>query len=331
MLPGGGFSGIALYFLRKYNAVVFGACLDQNNIVKHTWIDSVDNLVLLQNSKYVQSDMGDSFQKVRDFLLKGRYVVFSGTPCQIAGLKHFLSFHKVGCSDERLITVDIICHGVPSAKLLDYDIRNEFNGFKVMGIKFRKKTSIGKSKSRFALCLKTNHFFTSVLEPSTDLFYNSFLKGMSFRESCYNCLFAEANRIGDFTVGDCDSKAEYTSFHEYESCSTLLCNSSKAMSEWGNGLSSYFDFLMLDYEKEVECNGQLRSPFSRPKERDEIYLDIENLDYKSVKKKYTESSGLIKKVKFYISCNTPQELFAVWANIKRCLLRKCKLNENSNY
>ncbi len=105
---GGAFTAIASYVLSK-GGVVFGAAYDEYFQVRHCYVENTAKLWKFRNSKYVQSDVGDCFREVRDFLRVGRWVCFSGTPCQIEGVNRFL-----GKQYEKLVLVDVVCHGVPS-------------------------------------------------------------------------------------------------------------------------------------------------------------------------------------------------------------------------
>lgn len=110
---GGAFTAIATVVLQK-GGVVFGAAYDENFHVRHSYVETVDELKKFRNSKYVQSELGDSFRLVKDFLQKGRWVCFSGTPCQIEGLSKFLRKPY-----ENLVLVDVVCHGIPSPLVWD--------------------------------------------------------------------------------------------------------------------------------------------------------------------------------------------------------------------
>ncbi len=110
---GGFYSAIAKYVISK-NGVVFGASFDENMVLRHTYSETLEGCAQFRGSKYVQSLIGNSYSQAKRFLDDGRWVVFSGTPCQIAGLFGFLRNRKY----EKLITVDLVCHGTPSPRLL---------------------------------------------------------------------------------------------------------------------------------------------------------------------------------------------------------------------
>ena len=146
---GGIFSLISEYILKR-QGVVFGAKFDSEWNVVHDYTETIEGLAAFRKSKYVQSNLGDSFLKVKSFLSSGRLVLFSGTPCQIAGLKRFLNKHY-----ENLLLIDVVCHGVPSPKIWKMYLndlikkenvrRNErYTIFDIVDIDFRNKKKVGK-------------------------------------------------------------------------------------------------------------------------------------------------------------------------------------------
>ena len=133
---GGAFAGIATAAI-KNGWVVFGAAYDENMIVKHVKATSIDELLPLLNSKYVQCNTGDSFSEVKRLLNEGKKVLYSGTPCQISGLRSF-----IGKSSPNLLLVDVICHGVSSpllfSKYLEL-LKQKHDGADITEFAFRDK------------------------------------------------------------------------------------------------------------------------------------------------------------------------------------------------
>lgn len=193
---GGIFTAIAEFILRE-DGVIFGAAFDENFMVHHIVVKDVDGLNKLRGSKYTQSNMGDIYSEVKKYLNLDRKVLFSGTACQIAGLKSYL-----GKEYANLFTVDVLCHGVPSPKIWKKylsALEQEY-GKNILEINFRNKDSGWKNysmKIRFANSL----VYTSVF--SKDLFMRLFLSNICLRPSCHNCLFKEFPRVSDITIGDC--------------------------------------------------------------------------------------------------------------------------------
>ena len=191
---GGAFSALAEYVLDGGGAV-FGAALDGNQRVRHTVCFRKEELWRLRGSKYVQSDLGDTFKLVRE-TLKRRPVLFSGTPCQVDGLYRFL-----GKRPENLITCDIVCHGVPSPGVWEDMLRvmREEKGREIRAVRFRNKVS-GWEHPHFTAVYE-NGFVNS--RPLYETEYGrAFGRALFLRRSCHHCPYASLSRPGDFTLGD---------------------------------------------------------------------------------------------------------------------------------
>lgn len=266
---GGAFRAMANWVIHEKGGVVFGAayCIDKR--VRHIAVESIDELQSLQGSKYVQSDIDGSYDKIKHFLETGRNVLFSGTPCQVAGLKCFLKNDY-----PNLYTVDIICHGVPSPYWLVYYLtarEKEFDD-KILNMRNRVKSPIFQSGSAFYMMIKMGKR-NVFIQSSEDPYMNSFLKGVAFRESCYRCPYAQRQRVGDITIGDCDSHQHYPLFHPNQSNSTIIINTERGKGLWGN-IKKSFDFSHLDFDLEVSCNKQLHQPSLRPEIRNNFYSKV---------------------------------------------------------
>ena len=176
--------------------VVYGAAFDENFDVKHVAIDNIKQLERLRGSKYVQSDLGDTFLEVKDYLNQGRKILFSGTPCQIGGLKGYLKNDYPG-----LITIDLICHGVPSPKVWRkyVDIMKKGVGAPIKRISFRAKNSSWK---RYAVSFSYENDTAYLRYHWNDPYMRGFLKDLYLRPSCYSCRFKSNNRASDITLAD---------------------------------------------------------------------------------------------------------------------------------
>ena len=198
-----GSSGSIFYIVAEYvieqGGCVCGAAFQDKLQLKHIMVDKLEDLYPLMKSKYLQSNTNGIFKQVRNELKKNRLVLFVGTPCQVQALYNFLG-HKFY---ENLILIDFICHGVPSQELFDRCIQayERRNNCEIIDFSFREK-----SKKNFRnyniVCRKDNQIFNETNVPVNFPFYNGFLKYITFRNSCYDCLFLGRNRISDFTLGD---------------------------------------------------------------------------------------------------------------------------------
>lgn len=176
--------------------VVFGCVLEHSRLVAiHAKAETMEDLAEMRGSKYVQSDLRDTFREARAALENGRQVLFSGTPCQIAGLNGFL-----GRRYDNLLTVEVVCHGVSSPAVFEaYKARLEAGGGKVVDVAFRRKNP-GWREAEFRAVRADG---SSLCGPYPENAYmDAFLSGLSLRPSCARCV-AKAGRSGaDVTLGD---------------------------------------------------------------------------------------------------------------------------------
>ena len=213
---GGIFTLLAEKILSE-GGVVFGARFNEYWEVVHDYTETVEGLVAFRGSKYLQSRIGNSYQKAKSFSLKGRKVLFSGTPCQIAGLKSYLQKDYA-----NLICVDFVCHGVPSPKvwrryLKEVARKSDKNSVSrlfisktdtlIKSVNFRDKIT-GWKKFSFTVSLsetsvegEQNTVSQSAIF-SENAFMQAFLKNIILRPSCYACRFREGKSGSDITLGD---------------------------------------------------------------------------------------------------------------------------------
>lgn len=204
---GGIFTLIAESVLQK-GGVVFGARFDENWKVVHGYTETVEGLARFRGSKYVQSYIGDSFLQAKKFLDEGRDVLFSGTPCQIAGLKNFLRK-----SYQHLLTVDVVCHGVPSPKVWRkyleesvckaYNIKKRNSSFsltdKITYISFRSKE---KGWKTYHVKIEYQSGKRELLLASKNAYIRAFLTSLSLRPCCYACPAKLYQVQSDITLAD---------------------------------------------------------------------------------------------------------------------------------
>ena len=192
---GGIFTAIAEFVINQGGAI-FGAAMDGNFVVRHKYVQSVEELAEFRNSKYVQSEISNTYQQCRDFLRTGKLVCFSGTPCQIQGLLKFLEKKY-----DNLITVDIVCHSVPSPLIFQKYMSLQKKKYpSINKVVFRDK-AWGYSYSTMALYEDSKCLYRQGSE--ADLWYRSFLPGLCDRENCYSCKYQSWPRASDITIWDC--------------------------------------------------------------------------------------------------------------------------------
>lgn len=192
---GGVFTLLAEDVLAR-GGVVFGAAVTEQMQVAHIPVEQVEQLHRLQGSKYVRSQLGDSYKQAQEYLQAGRPVLFTGTPCQIAGLKAYLKQDH-----ENLLCQDLICHGAPMAdvwkKYVQY--RQQQAGAKAASVSFRDK-SVSWEDYSFCMTFENGTVYKRVFRE--DPYMKAFLKDLSLGNSCYRCAFKGMQRQADITLAD---------------------------------------------------------------------------------------------------------------------------------
>ena len=297
---GGIFSVLANYVIDN-DGVVFGAVYDSSFNINHVKANTKEELFPMRGSKYVQSNINNSYKAAEESLKNGKYVLFTGTPCQIAGLNSYL-----GKEYEKLITAEIICHGVPSQKLfhkyLDY-LSEKFKS-KVVEYNFRSKDKIGLNK---VSKVRTKDGKIRYITPDFDPYYSSFLNCLTFRKSCYQCHYTNYNRISDFTMGDFwGIKKIHPDFYKETGNSLVLVNNEKA-EKLLEVLKDHIDLVEAKLDKATSYNKNLIEPSKKPQKRDTIYNKIDEKGPKefmksNLKCKVTFKSIAKEFVKIYLKC-----------------------------
>lgn len=192
---GGLFSALAQWILAR-GGVVYGAAMNENLQVVHCAAENPEQLAPLRGSKYVAGNPGNVFREVKQQLAAGRLVLFSGTPCQVEGLFAFL-----GRPYENLYTVDLICHGVPTAKAWEQycQYQQKKHGSRITGVNFRSKTTGWKQYS-MELRFEDGQVYTA--SQRSDPYMRAFLDNLCLRPSCHDCAFKGEHRRSDITMAD---------------------------------------------------------------------------------------------------------------------------------
>jgi len=262
---GGLFGALASLVFEK-NGVVFGCAWNFNMEPEHICIDNLADTKKLQGSKYVQSSIKNTYTEALKYLKSGKHVLFTGTPCQIAGLKSYL-----GKDYENLITSDLICHGVPNSEFfkgyINY-LEGKLKG-KVIDFKFRDKSK-GWSLLAKATYIREDKTYSKMIPISSSYYYTYFLYGDIYRENCYECKYAGGNRQGDFTMGDYwGVQQAHPEIKTKNGVSVLLANSEKGVALIEK-MKKYLDLTPSTFEQARSSNGQLGQPTSMSSKRDEI-------------------------------------------------------------
>lgn len=190
---GGVFYALAKWIIEQ-GGVVFGARWNEKWEVIHDYAEDLESVKAFMRSKYVQSRVGETYKRAKQFLNAGRWVLYSGTPCQIGGLHSFL-----GKDYDKLIMVDLICHGIPSPGVWRKYLKEATQGDKILDINFRDKTD---GWSAHQCVVTTTTTTTTRLRLKQHPFFRSFRKEFILRKSCYSCPFRTYHRMSDITIAD---------------------------------------------------------------------------------------------------------------------------------
>lgn len=262
------------FLKNKKNGIIFGVKFDDKNHAIFKKTSKIEDIEKFKGSKYVQAEVGTLYTDIIEALKADMEVLVVGTPCQIDAINSILRLKKI--STEKLLTVDLICHGVSPSKYLDENINYIKNKHKMTDVK--KITFRSNRKYRnFHLCIDAinkngkkkgyNRF------SSEDPYFYAFLKGISLRENCYNCQYSNTRRVSDITIGDFIGLGKHTEFPKFdgnpENVSIILCNSLKGekfIKEVKNGIT----LTKRSIEEALVEGTSLKMPFPKHKLREQF-------------------------------------------------------------
>lgn len=270
---GGMFTILADAVFEK-GGVVCGAAYDSDWTVRHILISDPGEMYRLRSSKYVQSDCGEIYREVKDQLKKKRPVLFSGCPCQIAGLYSYL-----GGDDENLWTVDLICHGVPSPKVFRKYLQEEYldKGKTIEKIDFRDKDVFGWST-------EMNVYFQDgsrhVERCGKDPYYRAFLPCLSMRPACPQCKYTTLPRQADISIGDFWGIGKYEpELNDQKGTSLVLVNSEKGRKIFEEQKDRLKALKEMDINTARPRNYTIDHPFRKHPHRDRFFKLIDKYPF----------------------------------------------------
>lgn len=226
MSTSGGIFGILSESVITAGGCVYGCMWNQQGYAQQGKIECIQELEKIQKSKYVQSDTKRTFIEVQNDLKQGRNVLYSGTACQIAGLRKFLNGRE-----ENLITVEVACHGVPSPGLFQKYIcwKEKREGNKIEEVQFRNKEKHKKGE-HYKFCLKYADGKKRYYLSNEDPYYGAFLEGRTLRKTCYHCKYKQSERVSDILLGDYwGVEKEHPKFPAQYGASAIVISSDKGM------------------------------------------------------------------------------------------------------
>lgn len=275
---GGIFDPLARSILAN-GGIVYGASWNENvSDLMHIRVSDVSELGRLRKSKYQQSNTGKAFSNIKEDLRSGKIVLFSGTPCQVAGLNNYLA----NVDKANLYTVEVLCHGVPSKKVIDNYLKmmEEKHHKKIVRIHFRFKDD--NHPWRVSCCCCCCSDGTVIFDESTldSVFWTGFLGNVCLRKSCAICDYAKKERGADITLGDYWGIWEDNSFHyDHSKGVSLVIPNSKKGDDLLEASKSTIEMIVADKELAYRHNLTLSKPFTASSKRDYFFANLGKVRY----------------------------------------------------
>ena len=249
----GGAAAVLSRQILDEGGIVYGCTCKENVEITHIRVTDKSDLDKLRGSKYVQSDISFCYKQAKQDLIEGNKVLFIGTPCQIAGLKAFLRKPY-----DNLLTVDLICHGVPSQSYLRDHLKSKVTSDKIDNVIFREGTNdyvvvvvVVDGKPVYKSNLWKNRY--------GDDYINAFIDGFTYRPSCHSCQYATMSRVSDITIGDFWGIGDdFVVPHQF-GLSCVLANTDKGVG-YVNNISDQLNIYERTLDEAVAGNAQLRHP-----------------------------------------------------------------------
>lgn len=264
--------------------IVIGATFE-NNVLIHKVITKKENLDELRGSKYLQSDLGNIFDYIKKNVNEKK-ILFVGTPCQVAGVKRIIK------NEKNLITLDIVCHGVPTPKLFKKYIGELETKYKdkLINYNFRDK-STGWDTYSNTIIFENTRFS----ERATDNNYMKlFLSDIALRESCYKCNFKLGNKYSDITIGDFwGIKDLYPDMYSKDGTSAIIINTEKGK-EIFETIRENLNIKSCDINDITKVNKSLTFSSVKPHNRNLFFEELDKLSIDKLSKKYKKDKKLAK-------------------------------------
>lgn len=318
---GGAFSAIVDTWCDQ-NYVIFGATSEGLDVY-HTYVCEKSNMKKFRKSKYSQSKIGNSYNEVKKFLKEEKKVLFSGTPCQIAGLKTYLK--NENC--ENLLTVEVVCEGVPSPLFIrKYDewMYSKYKS-KIKKLDYRYKD--GKKWDFEVMSTSLQNGKTFKKDRWFNPFWRIWLGHLMSKPSCYHCPFATEKRVADITLGDLWGVHLYCPelYGNNGGSSLIVCNSEKGRKVLKNAQNKMYGHY-LNFEEALKYQSPMRKTISSNPKREEFFEDLRNKDYRYICKKWGGRPTIKLLYSKYIWGNR-QKVF-LW-NLKKRLKKKKSRGEKN--
>lgn len=265
---GGVFSAFAELLLNN-GGVIYGAAYNDDFSVEFKKAENLQELAKLKGSKYIQSKADNVYSNVKNSLSAGKRVLFGGCPCQVAALYKYLDNSDI----TNLYTMDIVCHGVPSPKVLQKYLKENFAGKKIRKLDFRDKSVYGWS-SGINVYFEDGTVYRRL--HTEDSFYKAFLPCICLRKSCANCKFSRLPRQADLTIGDFWGIEHFDkSLNDHKGTSVVLVNNKKGREIIEKCVQFWDKDIITPIEEATRINKTIMQPFHAHPARRRFF---ENLD-----------------------------------------------------
>ena len=268
---GGIFTLLAEEVIRD-GGIVFGVAMSEDfKSVIHIAVDNIDTLDKLRGSKYVQSTIGATYNTTEKYLQDGKTVLFTGTPCQIAGLKAYLKTEYT-----NLVTQDIICHGVPSPLVWRkyIELCESKAKSKVNSVLFRHKKHGWKN---YSVLIEFSNKTEYERIYHTDYFMQGFLANLYLRPSCYGCIYKGVNRQSDITLGDYWGIENISpNMDDNKGISIIILNTAKAI-EMFNKILPYIEYKETDIIKAISYNSSAINSSTKNNKRKYFFRKLDKM------------------------------------------------------
>lgn len=282
---GGAFTAIAKNVLDK-SGVVFGAGFNDDFVVVHQMVETIDGLKKFRNSKYVQSEIGETFTIAKHFLNEGRLVLFSGTPCQIEGLLQYLRKPF-----DNLITVDFVCRAVPSPLVWEKYKKMRSKNRTIQSALFRDKNPYGYNYSQISMKFKDENIYFGV---ESDPYLRAFFDNISDRPSCYECRFKKRYRTSDITLWDCYNVHKFSKDFDEDGGTTRALVHSQKGKDIISAISGTCNILAIGPDDAVEGVYEIGKSTDYNPKHVAFFEDINAMSVEGFFKKYFPDTMKIK-------------------------------------
>ena len=288
---GGVFTLLALQTLKNGGAV-FGAALSADcKSVHHTMVSCETDLAKLRGSKYLQSEIGACYEQAQAALREGKPVLFSGTPCEIEGLKTFLRKDY-----DNLTCVDLICHGSPSQKLwekyVEYRVAHKKHAIK--SVTFRDKRNSWKN---YEVCMNLTEGAEYRKPFYDETFMQMFLQDLCLRPSCYSCPFKKKNRVSDITLADFWGSGRVCPDMDDDKGLSLVIVHSVKGGKLLEDIKGKMELREVPLEDALRGNPSMTHSCNKPAKRDEFMRNMPKMSISQLEKMYVKKPSLLAKMK----------------------------------